>query len=68
MHTQLMRSPVQLCSTISAAAAAAAAAADSCLSAARGSQCSKVTQCYCLLLREPPPAESQLTKGAEQKI
>ena len=66
MHTQLMRSPVQLCSTISAAAAAAAA--DSCLSAARGSQCSKVTQCYCLLLREPPPAESQLTKGAEQKI
>lgn len=53
-----MRSPVQRCSMVSTAAA------DSCFSA----QCSKVTQCYCLLLREPPPAESQLTKGAEQKM
>lgn len=56
-----MRSPVQLCSVVSAAA-------DSCLLSARGSQCSKVTQCYCLLLGESPPAESQLTKGAEQKM
>lgn len=42
-HTQQwLHSPAQLCSI--------GAAADSCLSTARGSQCSKVTQCYRPLL------------------
>lgn len=60
IDTWLLHSPVQSCS--------GACTAEFCLLAAKGLQCSKVTQCYCLLLRESLPAESQLTEGVQQKM